>query len=153
VYPEARAPNFEAKANADGFDTFHFIEQKEEGVLVQAGERTEYFPVYFMENLERNESALGFDVGSEEKAIEQRWSGPAIPDWPRRLFLYGSYRKPGSQLGFLMLLPVYDGTPATVEERRANLRGFTVARVSYPRFGGCITSDGSRKGNWCIRRR
>jgi len=129
--PRSARAEFEAKANADGFDAFHFIEQKEEGVLVQAGERTEYFPVYFMENLERNESALGFDVGSEERrraALERaRDTGLATATVPVRLV-----QEPGSQLGFLMLLPVYDGTPATVEERRANLRGFTVAVFRIP---------------------
>ena len=36
-------------------------------------------------------------------------------------------QEPGSQLGFLVLLPIYARPAASLEERRASLRGFAVA--------------------------
>ena len=116
---------WETRAHAEGFDAFQFVEQ-ENGLLVPAGERGEYFPVYFMEHLDANEPALGFDLASEEKrreALERaRDSGLATATAPIRLI-----QEPGVQLGFLVLLPVYGGPASTVAERRQNLRGFAVA--------------------------
>jgi signal transduction histidine kinase/DNA-binding NarL/FixJ family response regulator len=124
--PGSARARFEAEASAAGGMRFHLVEQRNEGDLIQAGERPEYFPVYFMENLARNEPALGFDVASEEKrraALERaRDSGLPAATAPLRLV-----QEPGSQSGFLVLLPVYRGPSTTVAERRANLRGFAVA--------------------------
>ena len=125
VSGSARAA-WEARAHADGFNAFRFVEQGKDGLLVPAVERGEYFPVYFMENLEGNEPALGFDLLSEEKrraALERaRDTGLPIATPPIRLV-----QEAGSQLGFLVLLPVYEGPVSTTEERRTHLRGFAVA--------------------------
>jgi hypothetical protein len=121
---EARA-EWEARAHDDGFRTFQLVEQEKDGRLVPAGRRPEYFPVYFMEHLAPNEPALGFDLSSEHKRRE-RSSGREIPAWPRRRPIR-LVQEPGSQLGFLVLLPVYDGSASTVEQRRTSLRGFAVA--------------------------
>ena len=122
---EARA-EWEARAHDDGFRTFQFVEQEKDGRLVPAGRRPEYFPVYFMEHLAPNEPALGFDLSSEHtrrEALERaRDTGLATATAPIRLV-----QEPGSQLGFLVLLPVYDGSASTVEQRRTSLRGFAVA--------------------------
>ncbi len=116
----------EARAHQDGFGTFRIVEQQNDGRLVPAGERPEYFPVLFMENLTGNEPALGFDLGSEEKrrlALERaRDTGRATATPPIRLV-----QEPGSQLGFLVLLPVYAQPASSLSERRANLRGVAVA--------------------------
>jgi len=116
----------ERRAHRDGFGTFQIVEQRSDGRLVPAGERPEYFPVLFMENLTGNEPALGFDLGSEEKrrlALERaRDTGRATATPPIRLV-----QEPDFQVGFLVLLPVY-GQPATsLSERRRNLRGVAVA--------------------------
>jgi len=117
---------WEARAHHDGFEKFQFVEQQNDGRLVPAGERPEYFPVYFMENLSGNEPALGFDLRSEGKrrlALERaRDTGLAIATPPIRLV-----QEPGSQLGFLVLLPIYHRPVSSVQERRLNLRGFAVA--------------------------
>ena len=121
----ARA-EWEARAHEDGFRAFQFVEQEKDGRLVPAGERPEYFPVYFMEHLSGNEPALGFDLRSEDKrrlALERaRDTGLATATPPIRLV-----QEPGSQLGFLVLLPIYDRPASTVEQRRTSLRGFAVA--------------------------
>jgi len=124
--PGAARAEWEARAHNDGVRAFQFVEQEKDGRLVPAGERPEYFPVYFMEHLQRNEQALGFDLWSEDSrrmALERaRDTGLATATPPIRLV-----QEPGSQLGFLVLLPVYDRPASTVEQRRTSLRGFAVA--------------------------
>jgi CHASE1-domain containing sensor protein len=126
LVPATARGQWEARAHRDGFGAFQFVEQQSDGALVPAGERREYFPVFFMENLSGNEPALGFDLLSESKrrlALEQaRDTGLAAATPPVRLV-----QEPGSQLGFLVLLPIYDRPAASLEERRAHLRGFAVA--------------------------
>ncbi len=122
---DARA-EWETRAQAEGFDTFQFVEQEKDGGLVPAGERGEYFPVYFMEHVDANEPALGFDLGSEAKrraALERaRDTGLATATSPIRLV-----QEPDAQLGFLVLLPIYASPAATLAERQQHLRGFAVA--------------------------
>jgi signal transduction histidine kinase/DNA-binding NarL/FixJ family response regulator len=124
--PGGARAEWEARAQNDGFRAFQFVEQEKDGRLVPAGERPEYFPVYFMEHLRRNEPALGFDLWSEDRrraALERaRDTGLATATPPIRLV-----QEPGSQLGFLVLLPVYRGPASTVEQRRTRLKGFAVA--------------------------
>ena len=126
LVPAAARAEWEARAHQDGFDAFQFVEQERDGLMVRAGKRHEYFPVFFMENLSGNEPALGFDLRSEDKrrlALEQaRDTGLPAATPPIRLV-----QEPGSQLGFLVLLPIYARPVASLEERRANLRGFAVA--------------------------
>src|SRR5688572_10547512 len=124
--PATERAEWEARAHQEGFGAFQFVEQGRQGGLVPAGERPEYFPVYFMENLSGNEPALGFDLRSETRrrqALERaRDTGRAAATPPIRLV-----QEAGSQLGFLVLLPVYERPVASLDERREALRGFAVA--------------------------
>lgn len=128
--PGSERNAWENRARAEGFPTFGFTEEKshEEGVIVPAATRDEYFPVYYLESLQRNVAALGFDVGAEPKRREalERARDAAQPcaTVPIRLA-----QEPGSQKGFIVFLPVYSeqSPPATVEARRDTLRGFATA--------------------------
>ncbi len=128
---DPRVPNdqreaLEARAQAEGFTNFHFTEEQTEGLRVPAQQRKEYFPVFLLESLTKNAPALGFDVGSEPQrlaALEKaRDQGVPIATPPVRLA-----QEPGSQRGFVVFEPVYEGSPSTMEERRASLRGFAAA--------------------------
>jgi signal transduction histidine kinase/CheY-like chemotaxis protein len=124
--PGAERGAWEERAHADGFPAFHFTEEKGGGSLGTAGSRDEYFPVYFLETLQKNEAAFGFDVGSEphrREALEKaRDSGLPTATSPVRLA-----QESGSQRGFVVFHPLYRGTPSTVAERRDQLTGFAVA--------------------------
>jgi signal transduction histidine kinase/CheY-like chemotaxis protein len=124
--PGSERAEWEARAQADGFPAFQFTEENGKGVMVRAAVRDEYFPVYFLETLERNKAALGFDVGSEahrRPALEMaRDSGRATATGPLRLA-----QEPGSQNGFLVFQPIYEGPAGNVAQRRASLIGFAVA--------------------------
>jgi signal transduction histidine kinase/CheY-like chemotaxis protein len=128
---DARVPGevraaWEQRARDDGFPGFHFTEEKGDGTIVPAAQRSEYFPAFFLETLQRNAAAFGFDVGSEPRrraALEHaRDTGRVTATAPVRLA-----QEPGSQQGFLVFLPLYRGNPASLEERRAQLTGFAVA--------------------------
>ena len=124
--PGTARAEWEEQAHEDGFDGFQFVEQEGDGLMVPAGARSEYFPVFFMENLSKNEPALGFDLRSEERrrvALEQARDTGLVAATPAIRLV----QEPGSQLGFLVLLPIYRRPVASLEERRANLRGFAVA--------------------------
>ena len=117
---------WEQRAHDEGFPQFRFTEEQDESTIIPAGTRAEYFPVFYLETLQKNEPAFGFDVASETRrrhALEKaRDTGQATATAPLRLA-----QEKGSQRGFLVFQPLYDGAPATVEERRAQLRGYAVA--------------------------
>lgn len=117
---------WEARARSEGFANFTFTEERSEGGLKPAGERGEYFPVFYVESLQKNAPAFGFDVGSEPRrraALEEAWrTGRPTATVPIRLA-----QEPGSQRGFVVFFPLYVGPAATEAERRDSLRGFATA--------------------------
>lgn len=110
---------WEETARQEGYPDFHFTEESKASGLVTAGARDEYFPVYYLESLSRNQAAFGFDVGSEphrrEALLRARQTESAVATAPVELTQ--------GRLGFLVFLPVY------LQEKFA---GFAVAvfRVS-----------------------
>ena len=118
---------YEARARRDGLANFRITERGASGEMVSAGERQVYYPVYFVEPLEGNERAVGFDLGSNParlQALEQaRDSGKAVGT--QRVTLV---QETGQQFGFLVFVPLYstDGVPASVAERREKLTGFAL---------------------------
>lgn len=116
---------------AESMPGFRFTERESQGLMRRAGDRATYFPVYFVEPLQGNEAALGFDLGSDatrrDALVEARRSGRIHAS--RNITLV--QERQGDQ-GFLAFLPVYSGAPSTDEERAAALRGFVlgVFRIS-----------------------
>jgi signal transduction histidine kinase/integral membrane sensor domain MASE1/ActR/RegA family two-component response regulator len=102
-------------------------ERSEDGHLVTADARADYFPVTFLEPFAGNESAIGYDLGSNKdrrNALEgARDTGNPTATPPVQLV-----QKNDSQLGVLVFVPIYSqGSPCrTIEERRENLRGFAL---------------------------
>jgi signal transduction histidine kinase/CheY-like chemotaxis protein len=117
---------WEERAQKDGLPNFHFTEEDGKSAMIPASARDEYFPVYYLESLEKNQLALGFDVRSEARrraALQTACdTGNATSTSPLRLA-----QEPGSQQGFLVFQPIYSGTPTTIAQRRNQLLGFAVA--------------------------
>lgn len=88
-----------------------------ENNVIPVSERNGYVPVQFIEPIEKNQAALGFDLASENKrrtAIEaSRDTGKMVATAGIQLV-----QEPGNQQGFLVFAPLYEGRPATVEQRR-----------------------------------
>ena len=125
--PQASRGAFERAARADGLD-FKLRQWVEPGVWEASQEAwaQEYFPVYFVEPLTGNESALGIDLASHpvrRLALEQaRDSGELTFTEGIKLA-----QETGEQAGVLMFLPVYKNqVDATLETRREDLQGFAL---------------------------
>jgi PAS domain S-box-containing protein len=123
----AERSDYEQMARRDGVADYFFTERKADGTLAPAGERPEYFPVYFLEPVDGNEAALGFDLASSATrlaALQQaRDSGDSVAT--ARIPLV---QDSGEQFGFLMFRPVYrkGAATGTVTERRDSLQGLAL---------------------------
>ncbi len=104
-----------------------FTEQRAGVGLVRAGERDEYYPVFFMEPYAGNEVALGYDLGSDpgRRAIldAARDSGKLLATpWINLV------QEKSESPGFMLVVPFYRSgmLPAAREGRRENIKGFLV---------------------------
>ena len=117
----------------DGFSNFHITEQSEDGVLIEAGEREEYFPVHYVEPLKRNDVLFGFDLSSvpslNKVLQESRDTGRIMAT---NIIHYLKENK--THQGIFVFAPFYESQtiPVTLEDRREKLNGFVVGfyRVS-----------------------
>lgn len=123
--PHAQRPSFEAGARAGGQPDFRISERDANGHLVAAGQREEYFPVYYLSPLEENKAVLGFDLASDplrRPALEQaRDTGELTASASVSLVQDTSHRP-----GFLVYAPLYSGRVTSLEQRRAALQGFAM---------------------------
>ena len=115
---------YEMRAHDDGLSLFSITERKNRRI-VPAAKREEYYPVYFVEPLEGNEAAIGFDLASNKerltamnRAIE---SAELVATSPIQLV-----QENESSVGFLAFLAIYQGEPKTVEARRKQVEGFAL---------------------------
>ena len=104
---------------------FEITERQDQGLMIRAADRKDYFPVYFVEPMAGNELALGFDLASNAVRLEalrqSRDSGAMVASSSITLV-----QEKSNQKGFLTFLPVYSGRPLTIDKRRENLRGFVL---------------------------
>jgi|GEM_PF-2382425 len=126
VQNEKRA-DYESFLRREGFDNFEFTERTEENKLVRAAHRQEYVIVYYIEPLELNKPALGFDIASNPtrlKAIQKGFNTAELSATERITLVQES----GNQFGILLLLPIYrQGVSLnTMEGRNKNRKGFVV---------------------------
>ena len=126
--PAAERADYEKAAREDGLSAFQIMERTAQRQAVPAGERDEYFPVYYVEPHAGNEAALGFDLASNparREALEaSRDGGGFVASSAIKLV-----QDEGIKLGLLVFAPVYrNGYPhETTEQRRENLAGFALA--------------------------
>ena len=118
---------YEEAARREGHPTFR-ITEKVAGEMRSAGRREEYYPVYFVEPLEGNERALGFDLASNPTRLEalQRAQDRDEPVATARITLV---QETGKQFAFLVFLPIYSSSRepvVTVDQRRRKLKGFAL---------------------------
>jgi len=117
---------FENRARADGFSGFSVVDENSTGARTPSPSRTDHFPVYYLEPLDSNLDAFGFDVGSERRRREALEKARDLATPIATAPIHLEQEKEG-QAGVLVFEPLFRGTPQTVEERRASLSGFAVA--------------------------
>ncbi len=116
---------YEAMARADGLSDFHFTELNEGRLQAARPDREFYYPVFYVEPLAGNESAVGLDLASNSSRLVSltaaRDSGRLIATGPIKLV-----QEKAQQLGFLVFAPLYKGTAASIEQRRDSHYGFVL---------------------------
>lgn len=123
--PEGSRDLFERRAQIEGFPNFRFTDRLEQGLMVPAESRNEYYPVYYLEPYLGNEPAFGFDLGSNSKRLktlkESRDSGSILAT-SKIMLVQGKIKL----AGVLTFLPFYGNAkiPKTTKERRDQLKGF-----------------------------
>ena len=123
VRADQRSP-YEASARADGLAHFRFTECGMGGILTPAGRRGTYFPVFYIEPVEPNFPAIGFDLGSDPIrrdaiTLAGRTGRPVATT------LIHLVQERDQQLGFLVFAPVY--RPGAVQPSDRSLAGVASA--------------------------
>jgi signal transduction histidine kinase/CheY-like chemotaxis protein len=129
--PAPERARYEAAARADGFADFQFTEHDAAtGRMIPARVQPDfYYPVYFIEPLDRNRAAFGFDLNARIETLARACdTGKAAATPPTRLIQVDQ-----DEPGFIVFLPLFHGKPpTTVEERRASNTGFVAAVFRLP---------------------
>ncbi len=118
---------YEQKMASDGFENFRITEQSEEGVLIEANPREEYFPVHYVEPLKRNDVLFGFDLTSvpalEKVLMESRDTGKIMATGKIQYLQENKNHE-----GIFVFAPFYEtkSIPVTLEGRQQKLNGFIV---------------------------
>lgn len=131
---------YEATARQDGYPHFQITQQTQQGTMVKATPRDQYFPVYYVQPYKGNEIAFGFDLGSNltrrDALNKSRDTGTAIAT--ARITLVQETNK---QFGFIVFMPIYNnGLPQeTIKQRRQNLNGFAAGVFSIDDIVNIVT--------------
>ena len=120
---------FVEKAAQEGLPGYRLTELDPSGGMADAGERTEYFPIYYSEPAESNKIALGFDHGSQSERLQAMYKacdyGTAAATKTIPLF-----RLREGEKGVIVFRPIYgkqDKPADSPVTRRAQLMGFAAA--------------------------
>jgi PAS domain S-box-containing protein len=127
LVPDHERAACEDEARADGLTEFRITERTPQGETIPAARREEYFPIYFVEPVEGNESVLGFDLASaparSESLNRARDAGETTASGRIELL-----QETSGQYGYLIFLPVYtrDTSAQSATSRHNSLRGFVL---------------------------
>lgn len=133
---------YETELQRSGFTGRLISERNAAGELVPAAARADYFPITFIEPLEKNRSAVGYDVSSEplrqQAMLIARDKGVATLTAPLTLVQDNQHKT-----GMLLFYPVYTTAklPALLSERQRLLRGYVVAVLHITEVIGAALSD------------
>ena len=115
---------------------FQFREYDRNGELREAEQRSEYFPVYFLEPYKGNEPALGFNLSSHPKRAaaleESRRTGEFVATEGINLL-----QRSGKTKGFLVFVPIYKPSP----EGTDRLLGFVLGVFKIQDMFGLILNE------------
>ena len=124
---DAERKAFEISARTQGLTAYHLKELNSDGIMVPAGQRSEYVPVYQLETSAGNKNAYGFDIASEatrREALEKaRKTGTAVTTrWIRLV------QEKEEQYGVLIVRPVFAIEARHVEDpqQHEQLLGYAV---------------------------
>jgi len=104
---------------------FNITERHEQGHMIPASVRDEYFPVYYLEPFIGNKQALGFDLASNSSRKNTLMMAlkSGQPLATSSIILV---QEPNNEKGFLILVPIYSELATTVINRQKYIKGFIV---------------------------
>jgi signal transduction histidine kinase len=131
---QAQREAYEAAARQDKFADFdfagfQFTERFQQGVMVRASERAEYYPVYYQEPIVEGGIAFGFDLGSNPERLEALRQARDTGHMTATARVILVEETQGERYSTLVFRPVYQAGAATttLQDRRHNLVGFALA--------------------------
>jgi len=125
--PASQRAVYEEAARKEAYPHFQIVEGRDQGDIVPAALRAEYFPVYYVEPYQGNEIDLGLDLASnfahKEAIIRARDTGRTVATG--RITVA---EESGTQFGIWVFLPIYRNGAAndTLSDRRENLTGLVL---------------------------
>lgn len=136
------------QAGEMGFPDFSVKELNSEGQLVPAGQRDEYFPVFYTEPDSDNKKVAGFDLGSEPTRKESLMRSLAenAPIATSRIRLI--QEREDNVFGFLIVLPVFkkNAEGAPLSAGKDALDGFVVGVYRFPDIVNPVIEPWAKKG-------
>lgn len=130
---------YESYAHEDGLVGYQFT-RRSGGEIVKDEKRKQYFPVFYIEPLEGNRSALGFNLGSDPRRLQ------ALLASARSAQLSVSAKiklvQDNGADAVLHFFPVYEGGDFEPDARLPNLRGFVLGVIALdPVFQQIISTQ------------
>ncbi len=126
----AERANYEREGTRAMGRPFEILSRGAEGRLERAPDTEEHVFVQYIEPRAGNEAAIGFDIFSEplRRSAIERARDTGEPAVSQRIALV---QDPTGGYSYLLILPIYetDATPATIDARRAGVRGYAVAVI------------------------
>ena len=137
--PLAQRKAVEAGARATGYRDFVIRERAADGSMIPAGERSEYYPVLWMQPRTGNERALGFDLGSnaERREALNRAAETGAPTATQRIILVA--QDSAGQYATVIFHPVYRSRGSKGRE----LLGFALGAL---RLADVVERHGANSG-------
>lgn len=118
---------YEAQVQQEGISGYSITEMAEQGKMLPAQKRAEYFPVHFVEPWESNQQVVGFDLASNasrKQALDQaREQQQLVVTDPITLI-----QETGQQKGFLVFAPVSQSLTRVTANQKSHteIQGFAL---------------------------
>jgi diguanylate cyclase (GGDEF)-like protein/PAS domain S-box-containing protein len=116
---------YENAARIEGFPDFRFTERDMKGKIVIAGERKEYFPLYYIEPSKGNKKTLGFDLGSDREIFETLRKASKTGEVTATESVM-PYQEESGKVALMLIAPLYEKTAGEFGKQYKSLSGFVL---------------------------
>ena len=123
--------SFEQDARRDGMENYEFLYRKDDNELYRIEEKSEYFPVYYIEPYSGYEGILGYDLSSDSELYSEMRSSWVTG---KSLVVADNFESGFNALKeFLIITPVYDRKSASFipSGREEGLKGFILGFLNF----------------------
>lgn len=117
--------DYRLQAVRDGLLTYGITEQNARGELMPAKNRAEYFPVYYVEPLQDNKTAIGFDLASNTKRLATLKQAK-LSQQNQVTASISLIQDNSQQKVFLMVQPTYSLATTQSDKQKLSFTGFAV---------------------------